>query len=97
MSGPVTRFANRNLQSIKAINLELNINFFFDLAETLKLWSFEVVKVDIVVNPILLYRTRGNIDVKKTLTNSDLNRFDEIKVDELLGVPRRLLNVFQFN
>ena len=34
---------------------------------------------------------------QKTLTNSGLNRYDEIKVDELLGVPRRLLNVFQFN
>ena len=30
---------------------------------------------------------------QKTLTNSGLNRFDEIKVDELLRVPRRLLNL----
>jgi len=34
---------------------------------------------------------------QKTLTNSGLSRFDKIKVDELLGVPRHLLNVFQFN
>ena len=35
----------------------------------------------------------------KTLTNSGLtmSRFDKIKVEELLGAPRRLLNVFQFN
>ena len=40
-----------------------------------------------------LYCTLGNIDIK----NFDEFRFDKIKVDELLRVPRRLLNVFKFN
>jgi len=33
----------------------------------------------------------------KNFDEFSLNIFDEIKVDELLGVPRRLLNIFQFN
>ena len=50
-------------------------------------------------NPSGMGSEQASIIREEILTseNFDEFRFDKIKVDELLGVPRCLLNVFQFN